>query len=295
MQDRRAPLDVFVGRAAELAQVSEVVSRVAAGQPWLVTIEGDPGVGKTALARRCLTGESGLRVLSVRAGQAETDLDFGLVDQLLRAAGGAARPELPADEADSAASSFAVGAHLLEVLGEQQARAAVVVLLVDDLQWADRRSVEALTFMLRRLSVDPVVAVVVYRGPRDRLDETAQRLGAAWRTAADRLGGLGPDRWRRWRLRWPKQRGDRRRPLRLYRRGEEGTRRPAPGAERRVLAVRTDVRRTGNWKAAVQRGCASGPAAGTRAPSPEARGTRLAASTENRSIEIRAERAAAGQ
>jgi ATP-dependent Clp protease ATP-binding subunit ClpA len=70
VQDRRAPLDVFVGRAAELAQVSEVVSRVAAGQPWLVTIEGDPGVGKTALVRRCLTGESGLRVLSARAGQA---------------------------------------------------------------------------------------------------------------------------------------------------------------------------------------------------------------------------------
>jgi ATP-dependent Clp protease ATP-binding subunit ClpA len=59
VQDRRAPLDVFVGRAAQLAQVSEVVSRVAAGPPWLVTIEGDPGVGKTALARRCLTGESG--------------------------------------------------------------------------------------------------------------------------------------------------------------------------------------------------------------------------------------------
>ena len=196
MQDRRAPLDVFVGRAAELAQVSEVVSRVAAGQPWLVTIEGDPGVGKTALARRCLTGESGLRVLSARAGQAETDLDFGLVDQLLRAAGGAARPELPADEADSAASSFAVGAHLLEVLGEQQARAAVVVLLVDDLQWADRRSVEALTFMLRRLSVDPVVAVVVYRGPRDRLDETAQRLGQRGAPAAHPAGRAGPGRGR---------------------------------------------------------------------------------------------------
>jgi DNA-binding CsgD family transcriptional regulator len=194
VQDRRAPLDVFVGRAAELAQVSEVVSRVAAGQPWLVTIEGDPGVGKTALARRCLTWVSGLRVLSARAGQAETDLDFGLVDQLLRAAGGAARPELPADETGSAASSFAVGAHLLEVLGEQQARAAVVVLLVDDLQWADRRSVEALTFMLRRLSVDPVLAVLVYRGPRDRLDETAQRLLVSVEHRLHiPLGGLSPD------------------------------------------------------------------------------------------------------
>jgi ATP-dependent Clp protease ATP-binding subunit ClpA len=54
VQDRQAPPDVFVGRAAELARVAEVITRVKAGQPWLVAIEGDPGVGKTSLARRCL-------------------------------------------------------------------------------------------------------------------------------------------------------------------------------------------------------------------------------------------------
>ena len=50
MQDRRVPLDVFVGRAAELAGVAEVVTRVEAGQPWLVAVEGELGMGKTALA-----------------------------------------------------------------------------------------------------------------------------------------------------------------------------------------------------------------------------------------------------
>ena len=64
MQDRQPPLDVFVGRAAELARVAEVIARVEAGQPWLIAIEGDPGMGKTALARRCLAGANGLRVLS---------------------------------------------------------------------------------------------------------------------------------------------------------------------------------------------------------------------------------------
>ena len=177
MQDRQPPLDVFVGRAAELAQVAQVMTRVQAGQPWLVAIEGDPGVGKTALARRCLAeaAAGGLRVLSARADQAEADLDFGIVDQLLRAAGGTAYAAALAGEAGSAASSFAVGARLLEVVGERVA-AGPVAIVVDDLQWADRKSAEALTFMLRRLSVDPVIAIMIYRGPGDRLDQAAQRL-----------------------------------------------------------------------------------------------------------------------
>ena len=193
MQDRQVPLDLFVGRAAALASVAEVLTRVEAGQPWLVAIEGDPGVGKTALARRCLTGAAGLRVLSARAGQAETDLEFGIVDQLLRMAGGAVPAAGLTGGTGSSASSFAVGARLLEVVGEQQATGAVAI-VVDDLQWADRRSVEALTFMLRRLSVDPVLAVVIYRGPSDRLDEAAQRLLLSIENRLSLpLGGLSPD------------------------------------------------------------------------------------------------------
>jgi DNA-binding CsgD family transcriptional regulator len=193
VQDRQVPFDVFVGRTAELASVAEVLARVAAGQPWLVAIEGDPGAGKTALARRCLTGAPGLRVLSARADQAETDLDFGIVDQLLRAAGGAVPAAALTGGTGSPASSFAVGARLLEVVGEQQATGAVAI-VVDDLQWADRRSVEALTFMLRRLSVDPVLAIAIYRGPSDRLDEAAQRMLVSIENRLRLpLGGLGPD------------------------------------------------------------------------------------------------------
>jgi DNA-binding CsgD family transcriptional regulator len=193
VQDRRAPLDIFVGREAELDRVAGVVALVESGQPWLVAIEGDPGVGKTSLARRCLAQARGLRVLSARGDQGETDLDFGLVDQLFRAAGGAIAPVPPADGTGPAASSFTVGARLLEVVGAQQAAGAVAI-FVDDLQWADRPSVEALTFMLRRLSVDPVLAVVIYRGPGGLLDEAARRL---LRSVENRiripLDGLGLD------------------------------------------------------------------------------------------------------
>jgi AAA ATPase domain len=175
VQDRRPPLEVFVGRAAELARVAEVITRVEAGQPWLVAVEGDPGVGKTALGRRGLTEASGLRVLLARADQAEADLDFGIVDQLLHAAGDGFAAAAPADGAASPTSSFAVGARLLQAVGEQVA-AGPVAIMVDDLQWADLKSVEALTIMLRRLSVDPVITVVTYRGPADRLDQAAQRM-----------------------------------------------------------------------------------------------------------------------
>jgi len=90
-------------------------------------------------------------------------------------------------------SSFAVGAHVLEVVGEQQATAAVAI-VVDDVQWADGRSVEALTFVLRRLSVDPVLTMVVYRGPGDQLNEAAQQMLRSVENRLDiRLGGLSPD------------------------------------------------------------------------------------------------------
>jgi DNA-binding CsgD family transcriptional regulator len=171
----RAPLDVFVGREAELARLADVATQAGIGQPWLVTIEGDPGMGKTSLARRGLAGIADLAMLSARAGQAEADLDFGLVDQLLRAAGDTSDPVIPEEGNRSPISSFAVGAHVLEVVGELATRGPTAI-IVDDLQWADHKSVEALTFMLRRLSVDPIIAVVIYRGPREQLDEAAQRM-----------------------------------------------------------------------------------------------------------------------
>jgi hypothetical protein len=39
-----------------MIRVAEVVARVEAGQPWLVAIEGDPGVGRAASGTAQLTG-----------------------------------------------------------------------------------------------------------------------------------------------------------------------------------------------------------------------------------------------
>jgi DNA-binding CsgD family transcriptional regulator len=111
--------------------------------------------------------------VAARASQAETDLDFGVADQLFRAAGGEVPDILPG--AGPAASPFAVGAQLLQAVSDLRP-AEPTVILVEDVQWADRSSLDALTFVLRRLSVDPVAAVLTYRGLGTQLDPAAQRL-----------------------------------------------------------------------------------------------------------------------
>ena len=167
--------DVFVGREAELARLADVMARARQGQPWQVTIEGESGIGKTALARRSLAC-SGLAALWARADPSEADLEYGIIEQLLRGVDRRLLARYPLLASDVVRSSpFAVGAQLLGVVGDQQADGPVA-LVIDDVQWADRRSVEALSFMFRRLSVDTVVVILIVRGDRDQLDEPTRRM-----------------------------------------------------------------------------------------------------------------------
>ena len=168
--------DVFVGREAELASMAEVIARVRQGQPWLVTIEGESGIGKTTLARRSVASTAGLNVLWARADPTESNLEYGVLEQLLRGLDSEPLSRYPLLAGDAPRSSpFGVGTQLLGIVGEQLADGPMAM-VIDDVQWADLRSVEALSFMLRRLSVDPVLVVVIVRGDRDHLEEPTRRM-----------------------------------------------------------------------------------------------------------------------
>ena len=81
-------LDPFVGRTAELAALRGVLADVGAGRPQTVLLTGPAGIGKTSLIEQFLSrGSRAPTVLRASGEQWEAFVAFGVIDQLLRAAG----------------------------------------------------------------------------------------------------------------------------------------------------------------------------------------------------------------
>nr|CEL12802.1 regulatory protein, LuxR [Kibdelosporangium sp. MJ126-NF4]CTQ98488.1 regulatory protein, LuxR [Kibdelosporangium sp. MJ126-NF4] len=160
----------FVGRDAELARMSEVCAVVARGVPRTVWVRGDAGIGKTRFVRRAVLGPDAppFTVLDATADVAESVLEFGLVEQIVRRADPAVlgstlgSTSLLSGNIPSDASPFAVGAQLLRVLGAMQSAGPVAV-IVDDVHWTDARSAQVLGFVLRRARADHVLTVLLSR------------------------------------------------------------------------------------------------------------------------------------
>jgi DNA-binding CsgD family transcriptional regulator len=87
---------------------------------------------------------------------------------------------------------MAAGAWLLDLLDRRQSGGQVVVLTVDDLQWADRPSSRALLFALRRLRADKVLVILSTRVGGMADPGWARFVGGDSRVTRVRLGGLSP-------------------------------------------------------------------------------------------------------
>ncbi|MEU8246571.1 AAA family ATPase [Nonomuraea sp. NPDC048916] len=161
---------MFVGRAAELALLRGELRAAGDGLARTIAIEGPEGIGKTALLRQALTqaagdgelGEAAARVLAASGDEGERQLRFGVVRQLLG--------EVAGDDPWSA------GQAVFDEFERLQAAEPLVV-VVDDAQWADRPSLRALAFALRRLRVGRVLVLVACRDVADEwLPEGLRRL-----------------------------------------------------------------------------------------------------------------------
>src|ERR1700761_3850057 len=83
--DAPAPSAPLFEREPELERLRAGVAAARGGEGRLLLVEGDPGVGKTALlaAVAVIAGEEGLAGLTARGGELEAAGGFGVVQQLL--------------------------------------------------------------------------------------------------------------------------------------------------------------------------------------------------------------------
>jgi DNA-binding NarL/FixJ family response regulator len=209
----------IIGREPELALLDEVLEPGAPGRA--LVISGQPGIGKTTLWRAAkeTARARGMRVLSSRPSGAEARLLFAALTDLLdeidfRELPGIPAPQLRALEvallraepagrlSDPAGPSEqrAISAGFLSVL-RALGRAGPVLVAIDDVQWLDPCSNDALTFAGRRIHGHPVSFLLSRRsgnvseleralepaGPR-RLKVNALSLGATQLLLSERLG-----------------------------------------------------------------------------------------------------------
>jgi len=165
------------------------------GQPKVVLVEGEAGIGKSALLARFASGLAGAAVLRASSDEAELLLPCGMVGQLVASARGVGggRVGLLASELSDGVDPLAVGAELVVWLGQVYRRRGMVLAVIDDLQWADGPSARALLFAVRRLHADQVLVVVAVRaGKRARLQVRPVQIRVRWRGAGDTGRGLHP-------------------------------------------------------------------------------------------------------
>ncbi|WP_327138344.1 LuxR family transcriptional regulator (plasmid) [Streptomyces sp. NBC_01340] len=162
----------MVGRHAEREAIGRLLDAVRDGLSGVLVLTGEPGIGKTRLLEYAATRASELRVVRLTAVEPETGLGFGALYRLLRpflnrtdrlpgpqrAALDAALGLVPGPPADR----YLVGLATLTLLSEAAAEQPLLILL-DDGQWLDRESAEALAFAARRLHADSLGLIIAVR------------------------------------------------------------------------------------------------------------------------------------
>ncbi|MFF8772946.1 AAA family ATPase [Kitasatospora sp. NPDC015120] len=166
----------LVERDHEERLLDELLRGLRAGRSALVEVRGGPGAGRSALLRRAgeLAAAAGVRVAGAQACWEETGVRHAVAAQLYAALAPRASPlvgELlrPGAEEDGALTGRLCRAFLAA------ARSQPLLVVVDDVQWADRESLRFLRTLARRLAGAPLLLVTARSdalppGPGERIE-----------------------------------------------------------------------------------------------------------------------------
>jgi DNA-binding CsgD family transcriptional regulator len=171
------PGRVLHGRGRECAALDRLIQGPRLGRSSVLVLRGESGVGKTALLDYVVEQASDCRVARVGGVEWEMEIAFAGLHQLCAPL--LPRLErLPSPQRDALESVFGlrdratapdrllVGLAVLTLLSEVAAERPLIC-RVDDAQWLDRASVQAMAFAARRLLADPVAMVFAVREPSD--------------------------------------------------------------------------------------------------------------------------------
>lgn len=148
-------------REAALMTIDHALSSAHDGQGTAAFIVGEAGLGKTSLLDRSRTLAAGRFDVAVGRGDAaEATLPFGILSQALAHLRGSSVASPPTLEA---AAADARGAYFYSALTTLQRHNQPVLIVLDDLHWADPDSQAVVAFLCRRVSDLPVVVIGALR------------------------------------------------------------------------------------------------------------------------------------
>ncbi|HWN34862.1 MAG TPA: BTAD domain-containing putative transcriptional regulator, partial [Pseudonocardia sp.] len=167
-------LEQLIGRNTQLTRIQEALQAMAAGTGWLMVLEGEAGIGKTRLAEatRDLAEAQGIRTVWSSAMRDLAAPPLWPWEQVLRTLGlPAPTAERPGD--DPAAARFRLCQRIADAILEA-CRQQPLLIVLDDMQWADAPSLHVLRLLAAQLNRHRCVVVTTRRTGDDTVDPAVE-------------------------------------------------------------------------------------------------------------------------
>ncbi|SNT64215.1 regulatory protein, luxR family [Streptosporangium subroseum] len=187
---------MLYGRAGEQADIERLLAEAKTGQSGALVIRGQAGIGKSALLDYAAGRAEGMRVLRGVGIESEAELPFAALHLLLRTGLDRihALPDAQATALNGALglgdiapeNRLLVGLATLSLLSELAGDGALLC-LIDDAQWFDQASIDALVFAARRLEAEGVAMIFAARAGFHATGLPELRLGGLDGAAAAAL------------------------------------------------------------------------------------------------------------